>query len=1132
MTGTHQDKTLRGALPEPGEGTVILTLPPQPLPSPAPHPETPPVDPADLKARRRKRRRRRWAWRAAGVLITVPFLFTVIFSLGIVGRQVAAPSWLKADVEARATELLGGGSLRFGGLQLTLGADLHPRVVITNAELRDVEGQLIAQVPRLTANLSPRGLLAGEVLVQEVDLSALQIRLRRSADGAVALEVGTSGGGAQQAGSFVDLLDNIDGALEAPRLAALEQVRVTGMIVNYDDARAGRSWTVDGGRLTLDLGYHLVALRGDVSLLSGRAYLTELGLSYESPKGSSEAALSIEIENGIARDLATQAAALSWLGVLDAPLSASIRGEIDARGALGPMNAALELGEGALRPTEATRPIPFESASAYVTYDPATNVLHFDRLGLVSLWGQFTGTGRFFLRAFENGFPQELWGQFDLAQIELNPAELYPEPVRVGDGSIALRMIPEPFRLEVAELAVSEGDGRVTGRADIRAAEAGWSVRGDLSMAHLTTDKLLSLWPLTLRPNTRKWFAENLQTGRVDTATMALRSTPGETAIAAISFEYSDLTLQFMRTMPPIEGAAGFGVWENDSLTMVVEDGLVRAPQGGAMVLPGSVFTIPNTRMKDPPATIALALRGTLTAALSVLDRPPFEFLTKANLPVTLADARAVMRGSITLPLMERIPRDDILFSVAATLEDVRSSQLVQGRQFASTRLDVQADNNGMEVSGPWRIGQVPMAGRFTQAFRDNADREADISATVELSERFLDEFGIGLPPGMMRGDGSAEVNLSLARGRPPNFSLDSTLTGLRLALPSIGFTKGAGTSGRLSIAGRLGDAPEIDRFLLAAPGLSAAGDLDLAANGRLAAANFPDLRVGDWLRAPVRLRDRGAGNPMGVTIGGGRLDMRGLPDGEGAGTKPPMSIALDRLVIAEGLSLTGFQGEFSGGAGLSGNFNALVNGRGAVRGTVVPRDAGRTAIRLQSDDAGSVISAAGYLENAVGGTMDLTLLPAAGEGSFDGQLAIEDIRVRDAPALAGLLDAISVVGLLQQLDGQGLAFSNVDARFRLDPDRITITQSSAVGASLGISLDGTYLTASKQMDFQGVVSPLYLLNGIGAVLTRPGEGLIGFNFTLRGPVGDTRVQVNPLSAFTPGMFREIFRRPPPRVGQ
>jgi hypothetical protein len=124
------------------------------------------------------------------------------------------------------------------------------------------------------------------------------------------------------------------------------------------------------------------------------------------------------------------------------------------------------------------------------------------------------------------------------------------------------------------------------------------------------------------------------------------------------------------------------------------------------------------------------------------------------------------------------------------------------------------------------------------------------------------------------------------------------------------------------------------------------------------------------------------------------------------------------------------------------------------------------------------------------------------------------------------------VVGLLQQLDGQGLSFTEVDARFRMTPEAIMVTAASAVGPSLGVSLDGTYGLSSQVMDFQGVVSPLYLLNGLGAVLTRPGEGLIGFNFRLGGTVGRPQVQVNPLSVLTPGMFREIFRRPPPQVGQ
>jgi hypothetical protein len=62
----------------------------------------------------------------------------------------------------------------------------------------------------------------------------------------------------------------------------------------------------------------------------------------------------------------------------------------------------------------------------------------------------------------------------------------------------------------------------------------------------------------------------------------------------------------------------------------------------------------------------------------------------------------------------------------------------------------------------------------------------------------------------------------------------------------------------------------------------------------------------------------------------------------------------------------------------------------------------------------------------------------------------------------------------------------------------------------------------------QGVISPIYLLNGIGSILTRPGEGLFGFRYRLTGTAEDPVVSVNPLSILTPGMFRDMFRAAPP----
>ena len=197
--------------------------------------------------------------------------------------------------------------------------------------------------------------------------------------------------------------------------------------------------------------------------------------------------------------------------------------------------------------------------------------------------------------------------------------------------------------------------------------------------------------------------------------------------------------------------------------------------------------------------------------------------------------------------------------------------------------------------------------------------------------------------------------------------------------------------------------------------------------------------------------------------------------------------------------------------------------------GQVEPQN-GRSAFRIKSSNAGRVFAAAGLLKQARGGDMALILQPVGTAGAFNGSLTIQNTRVKDAPAIAALFNALSVVGLLEQMAGAGVHFAEVEAAFRLTPEKVTLTRASAVGPSIGLSMDGTYDVNTSKLDMRGVFSPIYLINSVGSILTRKGEGLIGFNFRLTGAAASPKVQVNPLSALTPSIFREIFRRPAPTV--
>ncbi|WP_168770518.1 DUF3971 domain-containing protein [Flavimaricola marinus] len=1083
------------------------------------------------------------------LLSLIPVIFLALAPVLLIGQEITAPTWVKTRVEQQAARVLNGGAITFGSITVEVGRDLHPVIRMTQTEMRDAEGDVLARVPVIDVAVSPRGLVfLQEMLPQRITLTGAQIALRRASDGSVAIAFEASAPAAGQADSLTALLETIDRTFDAPALAALESVRAEGLIVNYEDLRAGRAWTVDGGTLLLAISKDETALNGDFALLAGRDFVTEIGLEVTSARDSQAASIAIQVTDALAPDIASQSPALSWLGLLDARLSAQLVGSLEPDGEVGELEARLDIAGGVLQPERGARPVAFEGARAVLGYDPGLDRIRFDEVSVISEWGRVSANGQAYLRELTDGWPEALIGQFTLTDILLDPPDVYDAPVRLASAGVDFRLRLAPFALDVgafhiidvppvtlasADTAVAQSltdaatAARIDGHARVTAGSDGWRVALDAGVDRIDIARVLALWPTAFKPGTRRWFVNNVRRATMSDVTAGLRIEPGqERPVIAMTQAFSDAEVRVLRHLPPVRAASGSVAIQNNALTVMLDQGRMAAPQGGTVGLAGSVFRIPDSRIRQPPATLHLETQSTITAALSILDQPPWSFISKAGREVTMAQGRARASADVQFRLRPREDGDRVLFDVTADLTEVRSDVLVPGRTLAASALRLSVDPEGLEITGPMRLGRVPGDVTFRTGFGPDQSGSATVTGEIELSERFIDEFGIGLPPGMVTGAGRGQIDLALGGG-PPRFSLTSNLSGIRVSIPSLGYTKPQGSTGRFEISGQLGEVPRVDRVALDAAGLDAVGQITLSPSGGLDRAEFSRVRLGGWLNSPATLVGRRPNRPPEVRVSGGTLDLRRAQFGGSGGEGGPMTVSLSRLQVTEGIALTGFRGEFSGAGGFNGSFTAQVNGGAEIRGSVAPGGGG-TAVRIVSNNAGAVISSAGWLENGVGGTLDATLTPAGAEGVYDGRARIANIRVRDAPALAQLIDAISVVGLLQQLDGQGLSFTNVDAAFRILPDRISVSQASAVGPGLGISLDGTYTQADRRMDFRGVISPLYLLNGVGAVLTRPGEGLFGFNYTLRGPVGSPSVQVNPLSILTPGMFREIFRAPPP----
>ena len=1146
----------------------------------------PQLTPATKQRPRSSRARRVGKW-VFGVLlgkVLILLIAAVALFWYAKGKDFAAPQWLNEKIETRLATALPEVAIDFRTLTLSVAQNYQPSLHLTDVRLRPVTGGDQIVMSDVTGSFDAKALLDRKIRPKVISVTGARIQVNRADTGQIGIAFGAPLGPAPaqaSAGDPTQTLKSISDFLNQPVFSALRRIEGAGLIVQYRDSQAGRSWTVDGGQLSLARDGDDLALSGNFALLGGHAYATSIELGIDTRMHSGAAALSLRVEDAPARDIATQSPGLAWLGVLDAPISGALRVTMDEEGAIGPLSGTLQIGKGALAPEATANPIPFDSARTYFQYDPAGQWLIFDEISLASKGVTATAEGRIKLEGVVAGIPTAMIGQMRITELSANPAGLYPAPLFLERAEADMRLHFDPFLLELGRLDIRDRGQTLSLSGWFKAQPDGWDLSMTGAIAEINVDHLLELWPSSAVTKTRDWVAKNVLEGVVRDVQLGVRSSPKDRPDVMLGFNFEDLIATFTPGLPPIVGGSGQAELRDDRFVITADGGRVHtlsesagsvqvlensnngkikigggaAPldataktqeenspretaqedkgsendrPGQGLNIAGTSFVYENTRIKKGPAEVLVRAKGTVHEVLSLIDSEPLKLLSKAGRTPTMASGQADVSARLNFNLVKPLLPEQIKVSYSATLTDVFSDVIVPERQFSAPTLEVAGTASQIEVTGDASLDGIPLGGTWSSSFGPDATGGSSVKGWVTISEATANQLNLGLAPGTLGGTGRANISLDLPKGDTPRFNLTSNLAGVSVAIDSLGWAMSRSQTGKLAVSGSLGAPARIDSLSVSAPGLSASGSISLDPRGGLDRAKFDRVRLGGWLDAPVTLTGRGQGVPPRVAVTGGNIDLRKAKLG-GNGKGGPISIALDRLTISDTIALHGMRGDFTSSGGMKGQFNGRVNGKAPISGTISPSN-GKSAVRLTSDNAGAVLAAAGFLEKGREGTLNLTLNPTGAQGTYDGLLKVENIWLQDAPAMATLLSALSVVGLLEQMSGNGIHFNGVEADFRLTPDQVILRKSNAVGASMGIAMDGYYNLAAKALDMQGVISPIYALNGIGQIFTRKGEGLLGFNYRLTGQVAKPRVQVNPLSIFTPGMFRDIFRRPPPKT--
>ncbi|MCK7475763.1 MAG: hypothetical protein MZV49_24995 [Rhodopseudomonas palustris] len=514
---------------------------------------------------------------------------------------------------------------------------------------------------------------------------------------------------------------------------------------------------------------------------------------------------------------------------------------------------------------------------------------------------------------------------------------------------------------------------------------------------------------------------------------------------------------------------------------MVLEDGQVEPPAGGAIsTSPARSSRCPTSRSRPARAELRMRQRKrTLTAALSLLDQPPFRFMAKAGRPVELGEGRALLVETVLdLPLKAKVtPKDGGLHRRRARSPTSAPDVLVQGAaRSPRPTLALKATAAGSDADrARGSSGRVPFDRPCTAALRPRGEAGSACGRGARLTTvasggsqefRLVPARGIGLGAARRAG---VEVR-TLKGAAPATDCLSQDLAGRRDAA-------GRHRAGQKPAGRQRPDSRWRPRWATAAWPIDRAGDrgrravrhpagcaltpdgaLDAGARstgcGWTAMARCAGRR---WPGAGPAARARGAA----LTRRGGGPDPADLPaaqPGRQRRRRDADLVALDRLQVTVGHRADRCRGDASARrAGSTADFR----GRGErprprSSGTVVPTN-GR---QRRCGCARAMPAARDRRRRASspmrrGGTLDLRLAPEARRRAIAASADITRISAcTNAPVLAALLRCGLGGGAAGAAERRRPAVQRGRRRVpHRRPARSRSPQASAVGASMGVSL-------------------------------------------------------------------------------
>lgn len=726
----------------------------------------------------------------------------------------------------------------------------------------------------------------------------------------------------------------------------------------------------------------------------------------------------------------------------------------------------------------------------------------------------------------------------------LKAPEFFDTPVSIQKAAFKAQATDNLKRLVIEAFTADFKGPRIALSGKVTRADGRVAAEIEAAARDVATADLHRLWPKGVAPGAREWVLENIEKGGVRELRLKAGVTAREDAAGTVSdlalsrldggFDYSGLSIHFLRPMPPVTDISGRATITPSALNFVTSGGKL----GELRVTEGKFRTYDldiGTELLD----LELVAAGPVATVVGLLEHPRLNLVKRMGISSKAIKGVAATRLVLKFPLRKDLKFDHMQIAAASNLRDVTVPGVALGNDLTEGNLLLRLDKRGMDVAGKVRLGGVPADLKWTENFYSGATFVSRYSIKGMADDAARARFGLDfLAPYVM---GPVGTDLIITKFDKRRMSLNGALDlkAAKLAMDAVGWAKPAGVAGfsRLDLAIEDDKAKNLESLIIRAGDLRARGSIAFRPDGRsVAGFNFEQLVYGE---NDLSLRGRyGAGDALTLDLAGKKADIRYfLKQKEDDKPKQPLDITMDIKTVRA--SPFGVISDVRGRLMRDSADWQIMNIKGKVGEKATPLDMniGRTTgvrqIKIISEDAGAALRAFGIAENVIGGSLNI-------EGRYDdakagrplnGHLAIRKFHMVKAPFLAKLLAVASLTGILDTLSGKGITFDAADVPFVKTRQDLELKNVRAHGGAVGFTATGHIDLDKDTMNLTGTVVPAYSLNSvfgdlplIGSILVpEKGSGLFAATYSMRGSIDNPDVGVNPLATLTPGFLRGLF---------